>query len=355
LDDAEKKRVGVILALFIASALFWMGFEQVGSSFNLFAMRYTVRTGGFDFSNFKPDDVRDLPALASRLAGQADDVSRHTWSQLPNTTQTALHDYAQNTSAGAELARAALLRGLNRMVSGDSIYDPKAFSGVKLSLNTSQLLAEQQSLKARQNELNDDERARLNRLLLEDAFAPSLSQNQTTAPSFVAPAGWFQSLGAIFIIVFAPVFAALWVWLARRNLDPSVPVKFALALFLLALGFVVMAVASKAVAAGNKVMPTWLITTYLFHTFGELCLSPVGLSSVTKLAPRRLVGQLMGTWFLATSLGNLLAGLMAGGFSEDALDQWPAMYLRITFMPVVVGVLLIVLAKPIKSWMAGIK
>jgi len=131
--------------------------------------------------------------------------------------------------------------------------------------------------------------------------------------------------------------------------------KFAYALFLLALGFVVMAVASKAVAAGHKVLPTWLTLTYLFHTFGELCLSPVGLSSVTKLAPRRLVGQLMGIWFLATSLGNLLAGLMAGGFSEDTLNQWPELYLRITFLPVVVGVLLIVLRKPIKEWMAGIK
>jgi POT family proton-dependent oligopeptide transporter len=170
----------------------------------------------------------------------------------------------------------------------------------------------------------------------------------------VVPAGWFQSLGAIMIIIFAPMFAALWVRLAQRNLDPSVPVKFAFGLLLLALGFVVMAGAAVVVAGGSKVMPTWLTLTYLLHTFGELCLSPVGLSSVTKLAPRKYVGQMMGIWFLATSLGNLMAGLLAGDFTEDTLQQWPGLYLRIAIAPTVAGVLLILLARPIKRLMKGI-
>jgi POT family proton-dependent oligopeptide transporter len=91
------------------------------------------------------------------------------------------------------------------------------------------------------------------------------------------------------------------------------------------------------------------------HTFGELCLSPVGLSSVTKLAPRRLVGQMMGTWFLGASLGNLLAGLIAGWFKADAVEKMPALYLQQVIMPTAAGLLLIVLAKPIKRWAAGIK
>lgn len=219
LNKVEKERVGVILVLFIASALFWAGFEQAGSSFNLFAERNTVRElGGFEI-----------------------------------------------------------------------------------------------------------------------------------------PAAWFQALGPVFIIIFAPMFAWLWVWLARRNLDPSIPVKFAFGLLLLAAGFLVMAGAAQVVAAGNKALPTWLITTYLVHTFGELCLSPVGLSSVTKLAPRKLVGQMMGIWFLATSFGNLLAGLVAGGFAEDNVARWPELYLRITILPVIAGVMLILLAKPIKRWMVGVK
>jgi POT family proton-dependent oligopeptide transporter len=169
------------------------------------------------------------------------------------------------------------------------------------------------------------------------------------------PAGWFQSLGAVFVIAFAPLFAALWVWLGRRNLDPSIPVKFAFGLFSLAAGFLVMAGAAVVVARGGRAAPTWLVTTYLLHTFGELCLSPVGLSSVTKLAPRKLVGQMMGLWFLATSLGNLIAGLLAGEFRADAMQEWPSLYLRIIIPPVVAGVLLVVFARPIKRWLVGVK
>jgi dipeptide/tripeptide permease len=354
LNGDEKKRVGVIVALFITSALFWMGFEQVGSSFNMFAKRYTIRTTGLDFSNISSNDVQNLPALASRLSSQADGVSRHVWSQLPTNTQNALLEFTRNSNASAEPLRAALLRGLNKVVNGDLIHDEQRFADVNLSPTTAALLAEQESLKAQRKELNDDKRARLNRLLLEDGLAPLLSQNQNVHPSFVVPAGWFQSLGAIMIIIFAPMFAALWVRLAQRNLDPSVPVKFAFGLLLLALGFVVMAGAAVVVAGGSKVMPTWLTLTYLLHTFGELCLSPVGLSSVTKLAPRKYVGQMMGIWFLATSLGNLMAGLLAGDFTEDTLQQWPGLYLRIAIAPTVAGVLLILLARPIKRLMKGI-
>jgi POT family proton-dependent oligopeptide transporter len=143
--------------------------------------------------------------------------------------------------------------------------------------------------------------------------------------------------------------------LARRNLDPSIPVKFAWGLLLLAAGFVVMAGAAKVVAAGHKALPIWLINTYLIHTFGELCVSPVGLSSVTKLAPRKLVGQMMGIWFLATSLGNLIAGQLAGEFKQDSMAEWPELYMKITILPTIAGVLLIVCAKPIKRWMVGIK
>src|SRR5262249_32617728 len=105
---------------------------------------------------------------------------------------------------------------------------------------------------------------------------------------------WFQMVGPIFVISLSPVMAILWMWLARRKLEPSLPLKFGFGLLLLALGFLVMAGAAVFVARGQKVLPYWLILTYLLHTFGELCVSPVGLSSVTKLAPKALVGQMMG-------------------------------------------------------------
>jgi len=221
LDAIERKRVGVIAVLFLASAMFWSGFEQAGSSLNLFAERYTERVLGW--------------------------------------------------------------------------------------------------------------------------------------LDFEIPAGWFQSLNAFFIITLAPAAAALWVALARRNLDPSLPVKFALGLILLGLGFLAMAGASRLVSGGLKAGPSWLIITYLLHSIGELCLSPVGLSSVTKLAPQRLVGQMMGTWFLAASLGNLMAGLIAGEFSSESVDAMPTRYLNIVLTTAGAGLVLFALARPIRRLMVGVK
>ena len=219
LDRAEKKKTGLILLLFVTSALFWAGFEQSGSSFNLFAERYTVRE----------------------------------------------------------------------------------FRG------------------------------------------------------WTIPAGWFQSLGPVFIITLAPVMAGLWVRLSRRGIDPSIPAKFGIALLFLAGGFAVMSAGAAVVVKKGAALPTWLIITYLLHTIGELCLSPVGLSSVTKLAPRRLVGQMMGIWFLATSLGNLIAGLLAGRLNSERLDQMPAQFMEIVWMPLIAGGILLLIARPLQRWIGPLK
>src|SRR5258708_4022509 len=121
---------------------------------------------------------------------------------------------------------------------------------------------------------------------------------------FVIPTAWFQSANSFFIFIFAPFFAWLWVLLAKRHLNPSAPAKFAIGVILMGSGFLVMAAAASIVASGTKVLPYWLIMTYLLHTFGELCLSPVGFSYYTKLAPKPFVGQTFGMWFFPTSLGN---------------------------------------------------
>ncbi len=219
LTAIEKRRLAVIVVLFIASAMFWSGFEQAGSSLNLFAERYTSRTfGGFE-----------------------------------------------------------------------------------------------------------------------------------------TPAGWFQVLNPLFIITLAPLVALIWVALARRQRNPSLPVKFALGLVLLGAGFLVMHAAARLALSGDRVWPTWLISTYLLHSLGELCLSPVGLSSVTKLAPPRLVGQMMGLWFLATSLGNLIAGLIAGEVSGAAEVQMPARFLQIVLTTCGTGLLLWIFARPIKKLAGGVE
>ena len=131
-----------------------------------------------------------------------------------------------------------------------------------------------------------------------------------------APASWLQGVNAIMIVLLAPVFGALWSWLAHRNVNPSVPMKFALGLLALAMGFFVLAWGAANATEGSKASVVWLIVTYFFHTVGELALSPVGLSGMTKLAPAGRVGQMMGIWFTASSLGSLVAGLAAGGLES---------------------------------------
>jgi POT family proton-dependent oligopeptide transporter len=165
---------------------------------------------------------------------------------------------------------------------------------------------------------------------------------------------WFQSLNSAFIIIFAPVFAWMWVWLAKRNLNPSTPAKFGLGLVLLAIGFFMMVGASMIVASGEQALPTWLLFTYLFHTLGELALSPVGLSATTKLSPKRFVGQMMGIWFLATALGNLIAGQIAGDFNPNDLQAFPGQYWQIVLTTGGTGLILLVFTKPIKKLMGGI-
>ena len=172
---------------------------------------------------------------------------------------------------------------------------------------------------------------------------------------FEIPAGWFQSLNPMFILILAPFFAALWVNLGRRNLDPSIPAKFALGLIQLGLGFLVMFGASRFVVGGDSVIPAWLFFTYLLHTTGELCLSPVGLSSISKLAPKRYVSQMMGIWFLGSALGNIIAGLLAGRFNPDSLQDMPGLYLQIISIAVGSGVILLLFTKPIKRLIGDIK
>lgn len=171
---------------------------------------------------------------------------------------------------------------------------------------------------------------------------------------FSIPSTWFQSVNSIFIIMFAPVFAWMWVALARRNLNPSTPLKFGFGLILLACGFLVMVGAATIVVDGDKAMPTWLIMTYLLHTFGELALSPVGLSVTTKLAPKRFVGQMMGMWFLATALGNLIAGQIAGEFDAENVAAYPDQYMSIVMTAGGAGLIMLLLSKPIKKLMSGV-
>ncbi|HET7650051.1 MAG TPA: peptide MFS transporter [Gammaproteobacteria bacterium] len=171
--------------------------------------------------------------------------------------------------------------------------------------------------------------------------------------SFVIPAGWFQSVEPLFVIILSPIFGAMWVQLARKHLNPSIPAKFALGLLFLGISFLIMAGAADIVVHGSKALPTWLVMCYLFQTFGELCLSPVGLSSVTKLAPPRYLSQMMGTWFMADALGSVMAGLAAGRFDPKDVHEMPSLFMQVVYITVGLGILFAVFAKPIRKHLIG--
>jgi proton-dependent oligopeptide transporter, POT family len=172
---------------------------------------------------------------------------------------------------------------------------------------------------------------------------------------FGVPSSWFQNFNPFYIITLAPVIGALWVWLEKSNLNPPPLVKFSIGILLLALGYYIMVIGANLAITGAKASALFLTFTYLFHTIGELCLSPVGLSAYTKLAPKKYLSQLMGIWFVAAALGNLFAGLFAGGFDEENIAQMPQLFMSIVWFSLIVGGGILLLSWPLRKWMGGIK
>jgi len=166
------------------------------------------------------------------------------------------------------------------------------------------------------------------------------------------PTTWLQNVNPLFIVLLAPVFGWLWQWLAHRDANPSIPVKFGLGLLGLAVGFFIISWGASYASATDRVAVAWLVVTYFFHTCGELALSPVGLSSMTKLAPPGRLGQMMGVWFIAAALGNLFAGLVAGQL--ETLDP-DALFRSVAIFTGAAGVVALVVAPGVKRMMHGVK
>ena len=164
------------------------------------------------------------------------------------------------------------------------------------------------------------------------------------------PASWFQSMNSFFIITFAGILA--WLWIKLGDKQPSSPAKFSLGLLLVGAGFVVLALGAVQAAGGVKVSPMYLTVTYLLHTIGELCLSPVGLSAMTKLAPARVAGLMMGIWFISISVGNYIGGRLASFYGDIPL---PNLFGLVAGITLVAGVILALVAKPVERLSGGIK
>ena len=138
---------------------------------------------------------------------------------------------------------------------------------------------------------------------------------------FVMPVSWVQFFNPIYVVIFAPMFAAFWAYLGRRNLDPSLPLKFALGLMFMGLSFLVMLLAVGVALESAPIGLQWLLVTYLLQTWGELALSPIGLSAFSRYSPKRYVGQMFGLWFLASAIGGVLAGLLGGEATDGGLES----------------------------------
>lgn len=172
--------------------------------------------------------------------------------------------------------------------------------------------------------------------------------------TFEIPATWFQSVNSFFIFLLAPLFAFIWQRLERGPGDFSAPGKFAMGLFFAGLGFIVMIFAANSVVSSGgaiKVSAWWLVGSYFLQTIGELCLSPVGLSSMTKLSPQRYVGQMMGIWFLASAVGNLIGGLVGGHVDPEKLEQMPQLFIVTAASLIVAAALLAAMTPLIKKFM----
>ena len=274
----KRRRYLVIYWLFLLSALFWSGFEQAGSSLNLFARDLTAR----DFGPF---------ALSQ-------------------------------TSA---LVAAIVLIGL-----------PAVYIGYRMFRREDLWWVGQAGVSL------------LGALVV--GFLGYLAYQ--IAGGWTVPASMLQNINPTFIVLLAPVFGSFWTWLANRDANPSIPVKFGLGLLGLAAGFFVIAWGASQATADNPVGAHWLVVTYFLHTCGELALSPVGLSSMTKLAPENRVGQMMGVWFVSTALGNLFAGLIAGQL--ETLDP-SGLFTTVALIIGGGGLVALLAAPPVKRLMGDVE
>lgn len=196
-------------------------------------------------------------------------------------------------------------------------------------------------------------------------FAENSVNRLIPALNFVIPTPWFQSINPLFILLLAPIFAILWLKLKNRNLEPSIPLKMTIGLIMLSLSFVVLLPAAQMIDAGSStVSPIYLVAVYFIMTLGELCLSPIGLSMVSKLSPIRFSCLMMGVWFLSTASSNIIAGLLSSLYPDPSkstpmllgipIDGFTSFFMIFVIMSAVAALILMLLNKKLSKMMYGI-
>ena len=376
-----KDRLIVVGILSFFTIFFWMAFEQAGGSLTIFAKDFTGRvlTGNAHWMFLAANTFLTIAPLAivtwvllrmvkatskkipisntsiiisfvliwcialAMLYTQFNNRSYEISFQAPVVSETEIDHETQETDAPRESSQqqdTPQMEEVIRMISSSSAFaagDPLTVVDIEQNKGRGKL-------KLVSTEEAEKYESKFNANVVRER------QNETEVP-----ASWFGILNSFFIIAFAPLFGKIW----ASRLNPSAPVKFALGLILLGLGFGAVAVGSSGIPKGAEsasISLWWLVLAYLFHTLGELCLSPVGLSYVSKLAPPKWVGLMFGVWFGCTAIANYLAG-WTGSFIEPISEQYglTLFFMIYTAIPILAGVALILMKGMIKTKMHGIE
>ncbi len=412
-EDWDRLYVILVLSLFVIA--FWVSFEQAGSSLNVFAKAQTDRTIVPSVAAITPkfiaknlylnnEDLIEFKAAVDRVKALADQASHEgeeskvqsfgerfkhlftfelirderpldvLYSDLKTEAKKLRDELSKSKYPNVQTSIEALDKEIATVHSKiESLQEElkaaeaenRHVAAVKKSLKeqnqrSSVIVGAVSSLLANeQGSTGTDIQESLGKMKKTEKGLEGKFDGKT---AYTFPTTWYQSVNALGIVVFAPIFTVIWFFLAARGIEPSTPMKFAIGLLILSLGFFLMIPgAIEAKTSGGKAGPHWLIWCYLFSTWGELCLSPVGLSMVTKLSPARYASSMMGVWFIASSVAYLLAGELARMFgSGEGVDLFfgpekglADFFLLMGAIPFVIGVIALCLAPKLKRMMHG--
>lgn len=348
MDKVARQRMYVVFILTFFSVWFWAFFEQQGSSINNFTDRNVDRVSETEV--VATDDVGTTVQL--RL------VTEESVADLPFFSQEYLGHENGASTIGPQIEKA--IRGVEA-----AKEESKQLSQEELDAVVTDVLAQSQMNMTAMTYLREfakSEEAGPEDKTIEWTYTDENVDNLGLGGSEI-PASVFQAVNAIYIMIFGLVLTALWDFLGSRGLEPSTPVKFALGLLQVGLGFAMLYFGAQAADADGMVASFWLLMMYLLLTTGELCLSPVGLSMVTKLSPKRLVSTVMGSWFLATAFAQFLAAIIAQfavvntgdskfvPIPKETVNIYGDVYLSIAIMAGVAGGVCLLLSPLLKKWM----
>ncbi|MDR1384870.1 MAG: peptide MFS transporter [Planctomycetaceae bacterium] len=364
-QDYDRMFVIIVLTLFVVA--FWMAFEQAGGSLTMFAKHNTNRAmpqavvipgvKSILIENEFRDDLEAEVLAVERLEGNIANILESNEKKVSqpesfNERVTRLFSFKAEKKATVEdlFERASDEKRSGYLIDGEPAHNTTQTEHLteKQQKELGVLLETYQATLKRASEQKEK---------AQEMYNPKISK-------FTFPSTWYQSANPLFVVVFAPLFILVWGFLAKRGIEPSTPLKFAIGVLMLSIGFFLMipAAIQEQHSPVHLSAPHWLLWCYIFSTWGELCLSPVGLSMVSKLAPARYASLFMGVWFLSSFIGNFLAGKLAAIFERGGglhiLFGEPGgmadFFLIMAVVPAIIGFVALLMVPMLKKKMHGI-